>query len=386
MGQAAAIVVYGRDSQQLAPVCTEAIIKQVKACLVGSNLTFDRLITDLGAYFTANPIVAAKAKPAGVYNCLITAARYQTTFGDGGLWIIPDGDDVRPQESEKHMTQAAYEAGWELVDVVFIHSSHGAVQVLRGDGGEILSFTLANDDITAAKTPADMLGAFGVAHHRDGRKFIKWFPRADLDARRDHSAAAKAGKAPAWRDEPMAMYARSVRAAVDRLLVPIRTKVPGMAGSLALPGGMALDAEYSEVPEVPVSRTDAVTRELSSRPDGSYPPPSPEPKGNPEPHPMAPENPPAATKPGKQLSPFPTIPAAMEKMVEENQRSGLDFAIRDFRGAWPQLPRDPKALQNAYQSGGREWASGESPAGLRALGELKNLVFAAAKAAGYPQE
>lgn len=376
MGQGTAMTVYDQDNALLAPLCTEQVRKQVEACLLGCDLTFERLITDLGALLTANPLIAEKAKPSGLYNCLITAARYQTTFGDGGMWVIPDKDNVRPQESEKHITQVSHDAGWPMIDVIFIHKSDGQVTVTRGDAGEILGFRVTNDDITANKPLVEMLGAFGVAHNVSRETFIKWFDRTDLDSRRDHSAAIQSQSgSPAWKNDAKAMHARSVRAAMGRLLVPIRTKVPGLVGSLAVPAGLVVDAQYEEVEEAPQSQTDSVTKELEAR---ALPPPGPPP-------PETSPNEPSETIPMAAPGLFPALPVDLEQAAKVSS-APLAAAIEEFQEAWGALPMNPKGLFTLYLKRGAIWAKGADQKSVRMLGELKAIVFGAAKDAGFPQE
>ena len=263
---AGALVAHGVNSQLFAGIRSDEVKAQVEHYLEGSNLTFDRLLLDLGAVLTANPKTAAKARPAGLYNCVITAARYQTSFGDGGMWVIPGADDdpndVRPQESEKFIVERAKEdAGADRIEALLVYKADEPVAVQRFEDGGIKSFTLNNENFTAPRNLEDLIGGFGVVHFRDDRTpRIEWFTRVDLDNRKNHSAAAAAGKAPAWKSDWAAMYQRSMRAAMGRLVNPVRSRAPGMVGGLisAGSGDQAIEAEYSEILESEDQLTNAL--------------------------------------------------------------------------------------------------------------------------------
>ncbi len=269
-------VIGANTSPILQPLRSVEVQTMLASNLEGSKLTPQRLIEDLAGYLTANPKIAAAAKGPGLFNCIQAASRYQTSFGDGGLWIIPDGKvaDVRPQESEKFITDRAKEACGGDIRAVLVFKPDEPVKVERGNLGQIEKFTLNDEDFGTARELKNLIGGFGVCVFDDPLKppRIEWFDLADLNRRKNHSAAAKDGKAPAWRDDPLAMYARSIRAAVGRLVNPIRVRVPGMTGDMRAP--LVLDAEYAEVPEqIPLSSpTDAVAADLAAQADTEAPP------------------------------------------------------------------------------------------------------------------
>ncbi len=274
---AGALAVIGANTSPiLQPLRSVEVQTMLASNLEGSKLTPQRLIEDLAGYLTANPKIAAAAKGPGLFNCIQAASRYQTSFGDGGLWIIPDGKvaDVRPQESEKFITDRAKEACGGDIRAVLVFKPDEPVKVERGNLGQIEKFTLNDEDFGTARELKNLIGGFGVCVFDDPLKppRIEWFDLADLNRRKNHSAAAKDGKAPAWRDDPLAMYARSIRAAVGRLVNPIRVRVPGMTGDMRAP--LVLDAEYAEVPEqIPLSSpTDAVAADLAAQADTEAPP------------------------------------------------------------------------------------------------------------------
>jgi RecT family len=248
------LAVYSPNSALLAPLRAPQVRQQITVLLdpLKTPLTYERLLIDLAAYLTANPDVAAKARAPGLYNCMLTAARYQTSFGDGGLWIIPYGGDVAPQESEKFIVQRAKEdAGVERIETVRVHEPDKPVRVQRDAVGTITAFLLnAQADLTAERTEANLVGIFGVAHftHRadmpEPFPAIRWYDLADLKRRRDHSIAFQKGSSPMWKKDPLQGFERSVRAALARELTPIRTRVPGMVGALVPPeeaGGVIKD-------------------------------------------------------------------------------------------------------------------------------------------------
>ncbi len=247
--QDTALQVYGEDHPALTPLLSREIVSQVEHCLEGSDLTFRHLLIDMGAYLAANPSIQQYVTTAGLYNCMLTAARHHTTFGDGGMWILPEKNQLRPQESEKYITSRAGEAGWDI-RVVLIHAPHKPVTVMRGDAGEITSFGMSEADITVVSDEGNMVGAFGVATNQEtSQRRIEWFDRTDLERRKNHSAAVKAGRGtPMWDLDPLKGYERSVRAAMGRLLVPIRTRSPGKVGSMVAPfAGEAIDVKYEPV-------------------------------------------------------------------------------------------------------------------------------------------
>ena len=247
----AALQVYGEHHPALAPLRNQEIVAQVEHCLEGSELTFRHLLIDLGAYLAANPSIQQYVTPAGLYNCMIVAARHHTTFGDGGMWIVPEHDHLRPQESEKYITSRAGEAGYDI-RVVLIHEHHKPVKVGRSDTGGITSFSISEADITVTASETNLVGAFGIAEHQEtSQRRIEWFDVADLNRRKNHSAAVKkGGGTPMWTLDPLKGHERAVRAAMGRLLVPIRTRSPGKVGSMVAPfAGAVVDAEYKPVLE-----------------------------------------------------------------------------------------------------------------------------------------
>lgn len=255
--QGGALAVYTPTSGPLAPVHTQEVIAQLETLLEGCPLTPERLFLDLAAYFGANPTVAVYAKPAGVYNCLLTAGRLQTTFGEDALWIIPEGGDVRPQESKRFIVARAMEdAGIERIDARLVHEPDKPVTVERDDYGAIVRFSTNPDaDITAERTEANLLGGFGVVYWRDvGREpLIEWFAKADLQRRKEHSAAWKNNKSPSWRDDPLPMHEGAIKAAMGRLVNPIRSRKPGAGGSFRPRGQDIPWADYTvaEDPDAP---------------------------------------------------------------------------------------------------------------------------------------
>ena len=268
-------VVGAQTSPILQPLRSVEVQAMLASNLEGSKLTPQRLLEDLAGYLTANPKIAAAAKGPGLFNCVQAASRYQTSFGDGGLWIIPDGkvDDVRPQESEKFITDRAKEDAGGDIRAVMAFKPDEPVKVERGNIGQIEKFTLNDADFGTARNMGNLIGGFGVCVFDDPAKSprIEWFDLDDLNRRKNHSAAAKQGKAPAWNDDPLAMYARSIRAAMGRLVNPIRVRVPGMTGDMRAP--LILEGDFEELPnQIPfTSPTDSTAAELAAEAQNANP-------------------------------------------------------------------------------------------------------------------
>ena len=231
-------------SELLVQMTSEDVRSQLDLLLADSDLNAMALLTDLAAYLTANQKIAAEATPESLFVVLHAAARRQCTFGDGGLWILPDGGKVRAQESEKYITNTAKLEGWTIT-ATLVWSDQEPIEVETDDSSQIVSVKVGQGNPFAAqmwgapkkdepKNPY-LIGAIGLAEHIGGRRIIELLSKQDIERKRDHSAAFKAGKSPGWRDDAFEMVKRSVRAHMGRIVVPIRTKAPGGVSDIAAP-------------------------------------------------------------------------------------------------------------------------------------------------------
>ncbi len=365
------LVVFSEKHPILAPLATAEIVEQVNYLLRGSPLTFNDLFLDLGNYLSVNTKIQKYAKPEGLYNCLTTAARHQTTFGDGGMWCIPESDQLRPQESARYIESRADEAGW-TIRVVVLHDHNEPVEVVRNEYGEIESFTF-QDDLAADCTERNMVGAMGVAIHTDGNRRIEWFDSNDLDRRKQHSAALSSQSgSPMWSKDPLKGHERSVRAAMGRWLVPIRTRSPGKVGSIALPGNLqTIDGEFAVIDDQPTDSSTAIRQSL----DTGIRTPAPEPE------PII-----KAASRADLAALLPGPESFSEKTQTLVKGGGLVKRVHDAMAkSFLELVEMPDALAILRQEQGPAWGGEGSEAELLALRELRNVFWEFSKAAGYPQ-
>ena len=353
-GQAGGLAVFNPQHPALAGLQRPEIMQQLGVLLQGSPLTPERLIVDLGAYLTANPTLHQYIQASGLYNCVVTAARFQTTFGDGGLWIIPEAGNIRPQESEKFIVQRAKEeSGIERITPVLIYETDEP-DVQYTDSGRIAGFQLGRK-FSAVRTKDNLIGGFGVATYEDGRPdFIQYFDMTDLNRRRDHSAAYKRGSAPSWKDDPLQMYERSIRAAVGRDLAPIRTRVPGMAGSLVMSGfGEVTDAEFSDV-AAPQGLMDSLNAQAElPAPAGLVP---------------------------------PTVEEMPEALRDKLAAGMVQAAFSELCEAYGRLPDEPHALSNLRRDRGLAWSQGlGEDESLSDMSLLLGAFWDKAEKDGHPQ-
>lgn len=380
--QRSALEVYNPKSPALEALRDPKVIEQIEACLVDSPLTYERLMIDLGAVLTANPKLHTSVTPHGLYNCLMTAARYGTTFGDGGMWVIPDKVDnvrtLRAQESKKFIVQRAIETTEvERFEAALVFEADKPIEVTR-ESGRITSFMLNDKNVIDPRDVKTLIGGFGIAVYEDGRPDkIMWFDINDLNRRKNHSYAAKKDMAPAWRDDPLAMHAGAIKAAVARELAPIRTKVPGMTGTMALPSyGDTIDGEYREVDEDQLPPQSAALA-LSDRKD-----PNEQMDDSGEQQQSEQE---ADGGGPRKAPPYPEMPEDLSFALDEFK--ALQAAEKRSKGAWSRLGTNPLALKEAWEKDRQEWAkNAEGQTEIQSLTTLKNHLFAKAAEAGFPQE
>ena len=243
--------------------------KQLENLLSGNSrgLTATRVALDFCSYMNANPKIAAVATQAGVIGCMINAGRYQATFGEAGLYIIPDASSpggIRTQESRKFQIERSREIkGVFEYRVRRVYTADEPVSIERDDMGEIESFILNNDNFTAKRTIDDLVGVFVTAIFDDSRpRRIFWWARdPDLNRFRDHSAVKSGGM---WVTDPEAAYELAAQAGTARKILPDRTVV---SGGDVFSGGGSIPADYEDITPVapePAS-SDAAAEELLAR-------------------------------------------------------------------------------------------------------------------------
>ena len=253
------LALYTEKHPAFAHVFSQDVLPMLEQNLVGNTdgLTVKRIALDLAAMLMANPKLAAtdsgvsRVRQEVVFGLILEATRYHTTFGDGGLWAIPDDGNpqtpvLRAQQSKKFIVRRAMDdTGCEILAPVWVFQADHPVLVERNEAGDIIKFTLnKNADITAERAPKDLLGGFGRAITKDGKMRIRWFSKADLENYRRHS---KIPDGPAWKNDTMEMYGGSLRAAIGREFAPIRSRVPGMVSSATVPlieMEQAVDGEF----------------------------------------------------------------------------------------------------------------------------------------------
>ena len=373
------LVVYTDKHDLLSPLHGPDVQQQIDLMLAGSGLTAKQLLLDMAAYLTANPRTARQATPATLFNCLYVAARLHTTFGDGGLWIIPgvqtdddednpaaaSGKGVRPQESEKFLTGRAAEAGATLF-CTLVWKSNEPVKIDRDRYGEIIGIEMAADDPFARHDESDLIGCFVRADFLDGREpMLHVLSRQELDVKRDHSAAARKGRAPAWKDDWMRMYERSGRAALARIVVPIRTKCLGGAGSLIGPDLTLAAPDAERNGSMPLLTSGAIAADLESR--GSVP---------------------VVGEALLNLRPKPVdfVDETRAVLDDLHTDSAPLLAFNMFAEAFLELPREAEALAITYREGAREWtAKIQSAEHLQMMRQIRAAFWTAAARAGYPQ-
>ena len=281
-----ALRVFTEKSIELAPLARVDVLEQIEQMLAGSGITAHQLLLDLGAYLTANPNIVPHATPESLFNVFYLAARLHTSFGDGGLWIIPGVEQekeeegqvpvakrkgVRGQESKKHIVKCAREGrnlphGWAISSYL-VWKDNEPIVIERNETGEIAVLLLQPGNPFGAKELSDLVGAVAVAEPigevQEPTRKIMLISRQRLDQLKNHSAAAKRNKAPAWRDDWMEMYRGSAEAAMARRLCPIRFKSPSMVGGMV--HQVELDQPENE-PRPVISGTRGMIEELESRP------------------------------------------------------------------------------------------------------------------------
>lgn len=397
-----ALAIIDRNHAAIQAVCAPAVREMVEHCLRGSDLSFDQLIIDLMAVISANPKLAPLLHERGAFNLLITAGRSHTTFGDGGLWPIPDEDELRPQESEKFLTSRAERDLGCHIRAQIVFKSDEPVSVTRNALGEIVGISMnPKAPLTAARDESTLIGGFGIAKFPDGQARIEWFHLDDLRRRRGHSAAAKSGKSPMWKDDPLQGYERSIRAAMARLLVPVRFKSPGMVGGVLLPTGGADDSIDVDFERMPFGTdAQAAVKELENRgaplPDHLDPERGEAPKqdavgSGPAGHATgaAEQNAQQGTLPGAgddtpQLDP-PIIVGKLAEMIANHDV--LKAAFAQFGGAFRNLPAKPQGLQEIYLQVKEQWGVlAEKDGCVTELKAIRTIFWAEAKKAGYEQQ
>ena len=384
--------VFTAESPALSGLFAVGIVAQVNALLEGTNLTHKRLVLDLAASLTANPKVGEAADPAGAYACIITAARFQTTFGDGGLWPIPDRhpgekqkdgswakgrQTIRAQESEKFIVdRAKTKAGVQRIEARLIFKKNQPVVIDRDPAGQISGFRITEGDIFAegGEEETDLVGGFGIVHFLDDRPpQIYDFSLADLERRRKHSPAGYGDKmSPSWKNDWVQMYERSIRAAVGRIVAPIRTAIPGSAGSPMLPS----DSDAYDITEtssrVPASSEEAASSLLERTEEGEIPFSE---------GPKHPSEPPPETTP----LPRPTIedlPEDLRNEADTNGALGEVFAV--LAEGYVQLPFDKLSLKSILLMARKGWDE-ELPDNTKEIKGILDWFWFKAEKAGYPQ-
>jgi hypothetical protein len=226
---------------------------QVEANLVGNQtgLTFDRLVLDLCSLLNSNPKIADVVKPIGVYTCLIEAARRQTTFGDAGLWVIPDksAGGVRTQESRKFQIDVAiFEKDINEFRVNRVYEADKPVEVIKDDLGEIIGIKMNTENFTAERPIEEMIGIFiKVSFNYDAPPRVFWLQRLELDRMKARSQATDTQSGISmWRDTPEVAYELAAQASIARKMQSVRTRIPGMATGIVVPKEI-IDAEFEEV-------------------------------------------------------------------------------------------------------------------------------------------
>lgn len=393
----AGLQVYDLKSPIAVTLTQKAVREQMEMSLKGSDLNPEIILTDLMIYLTANPRIAALATPQDLYVAAMEAARRWCSFGDGGLWLIPDKEvlvdtegnplpgqsrtRLRTQESKRLIQRDAAREGWEL-RAVLVFEVDRPYKMQRSSDGRIVGFTLNPEaDPFAPRTEATLVGAFGIATKANissihaHQTCIELFDKTDLIRRKNHSAAAKKGSAPAWRDDPLEMHKGAVIAAMGRLVVPIRVKSSAMVGSPKVP----IEIEYERVPETnltdePGSRSEALATRLEKQGQ-------------------------EGVKSGQETIAPPSdggsivqlvcpahetfSPEIRELLATRNPVQSLHTAMVS---AWKDLNQQPDALAITYKEMGPTLAKGASKETLGHLRQVKQAFFDAAKAGGLPQE
>lgn len=276
------LIVVDEKNPLIQPFTKQQVLDQIGLMLSGSQLTPQQLILDLCSYLTGNPKVASQARPQDLYAALYQAARHHASFGDGGFWIIPgvDKDDdapqanrgkgVRVQESKKHIEKCVREGRngvgrWDIRATLVWADQEITPEYQDGD--------LVRVEMTAGDPFRDndinkLKGALVVATELDEsratgpRRRMRIYPKAELDRWKDHSAAARSGKAPAWREDWPEMYRSSARAAMAREICPIRWI--GAVGGMVPPQDAIDITPIQEQKALPQS-SGAIAKELKSR-------------------------------------------------------------------------------------------------------------------------
>lgn len=293
------------------------VVKSLEAMLEPdkTGLTLERLINDLAAYISST---AGRPKgdltllmdPVGIYICLYAACTNQCSFGDGGLWVIPEGSKLRPQASEKLNVRRAQElSGCKILPPILVYKADEPVKVEKNDLAEIVSVTLNTDKFTAPRPQSDLVGAFGKVERPDGSVRIRWFTRSEIEQFRAHSASFQAGGTNPWATDFEAMASRSVRAAMAREIAPIRTKIAGVMGDALAPIEITPDM-ITEGESKPVGQTAQLIQDLKAKPEAG-------------PTPAAATNPAATAEPGEQE-------AAIRKAMFDAKKAGGTAALGEY--------------------------------------------------------
>lgn len=220
--QGGALTLYGESAMaQFKAPDAAALVRQY---LEGSDLTVERLLGDLGTMMTVNPEIA-KCSKQSLFNCLVTAARWKMTFGDGGMWIIARQGQATPQPSARGLVAAARKWGVIKIEPVLVYEGEELVPTMKG--GMIVD-VLYKPNLLGDRSDAAVVGGLGIAFMDDGTLRYSWYPRLDLDRRLSHTSA---GSSPMHRIDRQKAYERSIRAAVAREIVTDFTRGAGQLGS-----------------------------------------------------------------------------------------------------------------------------------------------------------
>ena len=372
-----AVVIWTRSTPHVQNTVTPDLLQMMEVTLQGNanNLTPDRLVLDLCAYLNANPKVGEAIKPAGVMGCLLNAGRYQTTFGDGGLWIIPDGKNpggVRTQESRKFQVDRSREVkGVDEYRAKRVYTADQPVSAGYNQHGEMMEYTLAESDPTVARPFEDLQGVFVTAYFTDNRdpRVFWWAKSPDLDQMRAHSAAEKPkqdGSAikSMWTEDPEQAYELAAIAASARKILPVRTLVPGMPGDVMLGDGSEREfIDITPVASEPAS-SDAAAEELLSRAkaEAAVTPDSPPPE--------MPQQPPRPTE-------LPPLPDVLQGWMESNEDTVIQRVILKVQETVPKLADDQDALKRLFADFSDAWRNEVQTAGTaqgQAYGQFLNWL------------
>ena len=380
------VVIWNRNTPFVKDAVTADLLQMMESTLAGNvkNLTPDRLLLDMCSYLNANPKVGEAIKPAGVMACLLNAGRFQTTFGDGGLWIIPDGKNpggVRTQESRKFQVDRSREVkGVDEYRARLIYTQDQPVNTEFDERGEITGYTLSPSDITEARAIEDLVGVFVTTYFKQYMDSIReprifwWSRKPVLDQMRAHSAAEKGEKGKSmWSEDPEQAYELAAIAATARKILPVRTLVPGMPGDVIL--GDGTEREFIDItPAAPEpSTSDAAGDELLARAAAT---------GGTATPPISHGQQESPKEPAKNVqntipSELPPLPDELQRWMESNEDTVIQRVILKVQQTVPNLADDPDALKRLFADFSDIWRNEVVTAGQtqgQAYGQFLNWL------------